>query len=414
MLDADLEQLKTIKPGDLLSDNVFDQVKVLAVRYINDIYIGESAELYRLLSNLLAKTKGLDNHPDMIQQYNLILGKLGWVALPFIDDADMALQLQQNLFLGINLEIDFIDKIKSLMNLFSGDTNSQDRCRLLFLKALQANQERLGKRSLIIEGEKEIFSPLVKNWLKDYDLFTTLEARRRGVGLLEYMSTNRNVRQLLELEKASLRKILQLYDYLRIIDLGKKIVKPTGHSLEVDEDLKFKTRPSEPHETTYEQSILLAYQGDSKQIAAITNEENKISKKFGADIAKLRDEFYRMVQTKNLNATIAILRLLAQKDDLLKFIQEDEKLKKFLTQTWAKQYGQELVAEFAANPAQPKFVRLFLQYILQQRLGMSSSDAARIGMQIGNILVGLGQKEYNKMAYFEVASKSFKWFVDSL
>ena len=128
------------------------------------------------------------------------------------------------------------------------------------------------------------------------------------------------------------------------------------------------------------------------------------------DLAKLRQEFFAAVQKKNVNRTIACLRLLTEKNDLENFLRQDEKLRQFLLVTWEKQYGADFAAQFRQNPTQIKFVRLFLRYILEERLTMPASEAARVGLQLANIFVKAGKKSYNKMAYFDVVSKEFRWF----
>ena len=139
------------------------------------------------------------------------------------------------------------------------------------------------------------------------------------------------------------------------------------------------------------------------------SEREKLSKRFNNDAAKLREEFFKTVQNKNTNQTIAILRILAQNKELENFLKDDAKLNKFLSAVWEKQFGKDFVSQFQKQPDQIKFVKQFLRYVLEERLGMTASDAARVGLQIGNIFVSSGKKGYNKMAYFDVASKGFKW-----
>jgi len=162
--------------------------------------------------------------------------------------------------------------------------------------------------------------------------------------------------------------------------------------------------------STVEQEILDAYRGDTKMEKRIAKEEAKMAKKFKDDVGRLRQEFFAAVQKKKVEKTVAILRLMTRQDDIAKFIQEDTKLNKFLSAIWEKQYGAELAEEFKQKPDDLKFIRLFLQYVLQDRLGLSRSDAARIGLQLSNLFVSLGKKEYNKMAYFDIKNKIFDWF----
>jgi len=43
-------------------------------------------------------------------------------------------------------------------------------------------------------------------------------------------------------------------------------------------------------------------------------------------------------------------------------------------------------------------------------LGMSENDAAREAVKIGGLFVKAGKVEYNKMAYFDAQTKTFRWF----
>ena len=61
-------------------------------------------------------------------------------------------------------------------------------------------------------------------------------------------------------------------------------------------------------------------------IVLTNEEEEKIMNRFGNDLPKLRAEFFTAVQRKNSNRVIALLRLLAQKDDFGKFLKDDIKL----------------------------------------------------------------------------------------
>ncbi len=161
-----------------------------------------------------------------------------------------------------------------------------------------------------------------------------------------------------------------------------------------------------------EQEIFSAYHGDGANQSLISREEERLKRQVKDNLAKLREEFYFFVQSQKANQAIAALRLLIEKNDLLNFIKEDQKLNQFLSATWEREYGKSLADRFRRNPTEVKFVRLFIKYILQQRLGLSENEAARIGMQLGNIFAAAGQKGYNKMAYFDIKTKNFHWLAD--
>ncbi|MFA6382497.1 MAG: hypothetical protein WCX08_04495 [Candidatus Buchananbacteria bacterium] len=416
MIDSRLEKIKKMSPEELGSSATFGLIEKLADEYAIGSQIGEAKELWQFLTKNLIAGKTDEEKKAVGHHYQPLLIKLGWVACPFISESEIENLFKSSLLVAIDLEIDLVDKAKSFIGLVFGDLRLATQRRNLLVFALKANEEELGTRTLKIENLNLELPPQIKNWLKDYDQSTQTPQRKERLSLLEYINTSKNISQLSEEKKLILRQIFELYDFLRFLT-SEENVEATSHQLPEEialpkekEDLsKFITTQTET-KSSMEQEVLAAYQGDPRQLKAVASEQEKVTKKFGDDKAKLRVEFFTAVQNKNVVRTIAILRILAGLADLENFIKEDEKLNKFLAVTWAKRYGDEFAAEFAKNPAQIQFIRLFLRYVLEERLGLSASDAARVGLQIANIFVSLGKIDYNKMAYFDVGKKSFEWF----
>ncbi|MFA6215873.1 MAG: hypothetical protein WC768_04875 [Patescibacteria group bacterium] len=342
--------------------------------------------------------------------------------------------------------IDVADRLNAL--LIETPFDLRDELKQKLLRRLRANKELISDKSIILDGKPQLAS--ISNVLTDY-LSSHGDSIPSNIEFAEYFMQSKTFKEFTLSEKEKVKKLLKVFDLLskssynpvgfenvilfidkdgtlKTLDhgiimsaLGEKTVKfhkrssaitlPEEISLPQEkEDLsKFITTQTEV-KSNVEQEVLAAYQGDPRQLKAVASEQEKVTKKFGNDKAKLRVEFFTAVQNKNIVRTIAILRILAGLADLENFIKEDEKLNKFLAVTWAKRYGDEFVAEFAKNPAQIQFIRLFLRYVLEERLGLSASDAARVGLQIANIFVSLGKIDYNKMAYFDVGKKSFEWF----
>lgn len=416
MIEPGLQEVKNISAKDLGSQKVFIKIDSLADQYYQEFYIGEARDLRQILLSLIEEGNLVDDDTKMYNKYQTVINKLSWVAVAVLADQDVENLFKTKLLYGAELSTEefatsLVDRFKGYFAINFGDFNIQDRKRLNILEAVKANEEEMGSQPITIEETNEELQPLVKNWLRDYDQSSKLEQRKDKLSLLEYMNVNKNVRQLSSQEKVSLRQILELYDYLRFLT-AKPSVEETGHRLPSQALISPEEITSSDEteiNSEVEAEVLAAYQGDPKQQKAITKELQKIETKFKTDNQAIRNEFFSAVQKKNVNRTIAILRILAERDDLVDFISQDQKLNNFLTSIWAKQYGQEFVAEFAKNPGELKFVRMFLRYVLEQRLGLDTNGAARIGLQIANIFVSLGKKSYNKMAYFDVKDKIFKW-----
>ncbi len=412
MISTQLNKIKSLTAQELLKPQAFQEIEGLVAIYRQDFRFGDAQELWQFLNHFIEDNSGIMGR-DLLMKYKIAITKFSWLAMPFLANSEIENLFKNNLLIGIDLEIELIDQIKTFIGIVFGDLRSMGQRRFLILNALKNNEELLGEKQLEIEAEREKFSPAIKNWLKDYDQSTQLKQRLEKISLLEYINTGKNVRQLDQKQKIILRKILELYDFLRFLPPVAEIETTTHRiptTLKTTFETPFKSGTTIPQTTLVrEKEILEAYRGDSKQSEAIIKEERGLNK-IKDNVNKLREEFYQAVQARNVNKTIAVLRLMAKAGDLENFLVQDPKLNQFLRAIWEKQYGKALVNNFEKNPSSLKFIRLFLQYVLQQRLGMTESDAARVGLQIGNIFVNRGKKEYNKMAYFDLKTKVFKWF----
>lgn len=155
--------------------------------------------------------------------------------------------------------------------------------------------------------------------------------------------------------------------------------------------------------------ILQAYMGDEKAFQKEEKEKERLKQDVGDDREALRNEFYKAVQTKNVARTIAALKLLTEMRELLPLLREDGRLKKFLSKIWREEYGEDFAQDFLNHPDQPKYVRLFLSYVLERRLGLEEKDAARVGAHIGNIFKKMGEKKYAQLTYFDMSQRVFRW-----
>ena len=417
MIDTRLEQLKTIQPSELERPQTYQRIAALVDDYVIGNRVGDARQLKILLEDLVTQLK-MNPGSELYEKYQLLLTKLTWVAVPFASENETEDLFRKHLLLASQDEIDFNQKAVGFMQFVFGDNQAVQARRNLVLGALKQNDELIGGKPIKIEGEIEPQKPAIKNWLRDYDQISRLEQRRERLSLLEYTNTNQNIRILSATEKEILRQVFGLYDLVRFMVQSPTVIE-TGHTLpteltspveEISETIPAPVTEVANMDFVLQQEVLAAYRGDTEQQQAVVKELKKLESKSKGDMAWLHQEFFTAVQKQNMVRTVALLRLLAEKGDLENFMVTDEKLGKFLAATWEKQYGAATAQEFQANPAQPKFLSLFLQYILQQRLGMSENDAARVGLQIGNIFVNAGKKGYNKIAYFDVTTKVFQWF----
>ena len=396
--------------------------------------------------NEIQANKGLaKDRPDLYERLERLFYLNSILTIPALSEAKLVSLLNKGIgwYFKEMMENHVLwEKIKAyLVAIFLGD---RDQTKERLRRALLRNEEILTQEN--IERNNETYRPTIKEWLVDY---TSIVGNRPvdALRMNEYFASSKNFQKLPTDSRDKVRILIELYENLKrsslapegleetidlVVDdnwivfdhgrfenLGKfseetpevqtiPLTSPVAGKADQEFNLPATAVGAESPDVSNE--VMAAYRGDTNQLKAIVKETEKLTSRFNSDTAKLRQEFFGAVQKKNVARAIAILRILAQLQDLEPFIKEDEKLNKFLTVTWAKQYGQNFAQGFVKNSAQPKYVRAFLRYVLEQRLEMTTSDAARVGLQIGNIFVSLGKKSYNKMAYFDVSKKEFSWF----
>ena len=155
------------------------------------------------LSSLLKQAPMLSE--QLKNGYNDLLIRFQFVALPHLEINQVIDLLKNNLLLSFTLkDFDLLDQLKAFLQLFDPWTRDEPKKQLL--DALRNNAERISSW----EKGAQI---TIKNWLSDYD-------RELGTGLID------NIKQLSFLarrltnvpssEQTILRKIFQIYEYLKI------------------------------------------------------------------------------------------------------------------------------------------------------------------------------------------------------
>jgi len=442
MYEEEIKNLEAQTKQGQSPSNLFGQVKDLADKVVFEADFLKCFRLAKVIDEIFSKA-GDNLSLNLRNELSGLAVKLKFLSLPRWPDSVVAELFEDGLG-SVLTDEDVMAATRLQAKLIEIPSFLRDEFKQTVIRHLRENQELISDKKIEIEGKPA--SATISNILRDYlNLFG--DKPTSNVEFAAYFMKSKNYKALPEAGQNKVKELLKIFDMLSkssftpeglenailymdrdgvmkmldhgvitIMDSGIKAQRsfqPLAIPQEKQQPVSQKQKAIEAVETVEagpEQEILLAYQGDPKQQKAISKEEEKIKAKFGSDLKKVRSEFFASIQKQSTNRAIALFRVLAQNDDLGKFIKQDEKLNKFLAAVWEKQYGKGLVKKFKKNPDQVKFIRLFLKYVLQERLGLNNNDSARIGLQIANILVGLGKKNYNKVAYFDVKSREFKWF----
>ena len=105
---------------------------------------------------------------------------------------------------------------------------------------------------------------------------------------------------------------------------------------------------------------------------------------------------------------IAGLMILAQDNALERAITDAKICELFLAHLKSKNQP-DLLEGFRLTPTMPKFMTMFLQWVLQEKGKLSENDAAQIGARIANMLKKRGNEKYSRIAYLDAKTQQFRW-----
>ncbi len=346
------------------------------------------------------------------------------VALPVLKPRDMEEVCRSGVALALRAGLNLHAGIRYAF-IFTGEPELAVPLAQTIMRVLGTNAEIIGDSPIVDPETGERMPPTVANWLRQYNGAFPVGVERGPIERAQYLQRDQNVKQIRSGERELLTRLLEVYDLLRFPHRAP-VGEEGGGEPVVDRRRTFQLAsaatlpPPVSGPATAEQprsvvagtpmtQILAAYQGATAFERSVAQQAERLRQIVGSDGANLRAAFLAAVQAKHIARTVASLRLMAENGELERMLSSDERLRRYLIAVWPGLYGEAAAVQFADNPASRQSVQKFLQYLVQERLGMSESDAARVGAQLANIFMARGQTEYEKLAYFDVKSKTFKW-----
>jgi len=406
------EELRAVPVERLAEPEFYQRLLETSVDPQYSYEIGKTAQLLAALKEALERGKALaDRDGERWLAFQELVVYLQWNCLPLVSPADAERLFQLHLLFCRPAEIEVVEKVLRLYVDYVERPAEYQRFRAVILRGLKANQERLGSRSMTVN--RAVVPPYVGNWLADYDHGSTGAGARRDLARITYLNQSQNVKGLRAEERETLRQVLKSYDFFKFPVLASGRVAATGHVVPEEAQRPLSESAAgaavPPVPDVMQQRIQLAYQGEIAQERMVAREADGLKRAVGSDPGKLSAAFFAAVQEKNVARTIAALRLLCERGGLERMLADDRRLQRYLLTVWPARYGAAAAAQFAEAPTARQSVQMFIQYVLQERLGLPEGEAARAGVKLGNIFTQRGRHEYEKLAYFDVKSKTFKW-----
>lgn len=283
------------------------------------------------------------------------------------------------------------------------------------LQKLTSNQEKLTESK--IEVNNQTVEPTVANWLKDFVSIVGVEGTVTTIEKARYISESKNASKLEDEESKLLDMLLDTYVALRNfpVDAQRKDLSDIEIFPYTSEDLKDlqefikENQPKEEALTEPPKDIFELYMGSKEEQAKIESAKKELQSRIEKDSARLADELEVAFLKKDKIKTIAALILLVERGGFIDLLKEDIRYRDYLTSYLNRIGKQDLIDDFSINPTQPKFVIYLLKYILEERLEMEESEAARVATHFDTIYMERGMDKYGRLAYYDLAEKKFKW-----
>jgi hypothetical protein len=417
MIDQRVKKITSLSLAEFDRPETLALVQKIAEETRDTREVGDAQVVRTRVLAYIHEKSGDTQSLSLVRRYQEIVAQLTWIALPALPLEDVAGAFAAGLVKVSALDDEYVrEQMKNMFRLVTPDEDLFNRWRTRLVQALRTNEEALGSGQITISETQEILPAQLRYWIKDYDQSRRFEGRAGAVQLVEYMNGSRNVGRLSAAEKVTLRSLLELYDFLRFGGVTSSSLSTTGHALpdKIDSSatVNSPTRSTSASVPNVEQRILTALAGQPTREQKILAGRQQLASR-SLNTATLRAEFFKAVQQKNIELSIACLQLMIERNEVGALLRQDEKLRTFLAALWDQRIGKSAGQEFIAAPDAPKQVRRFIRYVLQERLGMPEAEAALQGVRLGQWFVRSGQNQYTKIAYYDLPAATFRWFGDN-
>lgn len=455
---------------DLKDPKVFDS---LTSGFLDHITFDESDEAYSLAQSLetllLADPTIKDQRPEYADAYQKIIDQGKWVGLDFLNDNEVETLFRDKL-MSVFDEPDFDIWAKIRHKLITVDAEVQEQLlKKNIIQALRQNNEIFTEES--VRRNDQVLPGTVANWLRDYDITVGIGSAD-SVKFSQYLVGTSTTKSLSSESRERLRKLIGLYEKLkrssldpqnnedvevRLDDPEPKIVtegrsskinfdqinksildaadtiKKSGGDPGFDPDAELApymaaanlppappvspingARSSEPGQKPVAQKSTAANSSSNRVIEEkkVTDWESKLRKETGGSMNKLSSELVMTINPPmgskiDKEKGVALLRLLVQSKKMDELLQRDPEISREL-KTVLKDKA--LNQRFEMTPGDPLFVRLFVKHLLVDKLKFKNSDAAEVAAELSALAKKSGWDKGSEIAYYDVGSKTFKWF----
>lgn len=355
--------------------------------------VGDAHELYITLKRLLASPEAAQD-TGLQETYDPVVSYLGILSLPLCTEEEVTGLLSKRLVFAIERKVDLLRLINHFFDVYR-DNVLDGRLRRKIIEAIARGEEHIGSQPIVRQGQR--LSPTVGHWIQDLMVQYKLGQEMSGLEELEYIGKQRHLDTK---SRNILQEVFRVYNSIRFPKFRREV---SGNEDITDRQPVRSVIARQPRP---DKSLTQIFSEAAKFMTPIYQEEKGVQGRTGNEPAKVKKQLVDSLKQRNPDQLSACLLLLARSGSLQDALKQSASWRDTVGTYLQKRYPDVDLRFFVENnPTSPVVISEFLQYLLQDRLGLPEDRAAIIGMELGDIM-GDG---YRMMAYADEAQGTFRW-----
>ncbi len=354
--------------------------------------------------------------PDTLKIYNELSALLQFHRLAAFNKTELRDLFQRHVLVTVKNDIDVLSLINDWLLGYLMTRRIAEEFDAV-IQGIRGNEELSGEIPIILEDGREV-EPTVRNWLIEFDVMMPSSEMPRG-SLEEntFLSQNQNAKKLSENDRALLRKVIEIFDSLlfpgihKVQEVVAHDVIPAPLSTPTRERRELPSRPLSPPKAREPLPLSAPSISRIETMPLATDAARARLRGTGKEPVTL---FFDLLSSPQGGAPAKVeeltagLMILAQDNALERAITDAKLHELFLAHLKSKNQP-DLLEGFRLTPTMPKFITMFLQWVLQEKGKLLEHEAAQIGARIANMLKKRGNEKYARIAYMDAQTQKFKW-----
>ena len=394
----------------------------------------------KIIQTLLLEKPELATNPSARAWYEQLFVQCQWGALNLLPDKAIIELFEHHAGEALDMpDYAIWDKLKAkLLGMLVFE--ERDVLKKAVREALERNTQIITQQKLLSRGEE--IAPTISNWIKVYVQITGT-GPADPVKHAQFFFQDPSMRRVDGATRTKLMKLFRLHERLRLSSLTAQGVEEaipvpvgaTGRGEGVIRDGVFE--PLDPVQVrqftkdiagfgddvrnvalvgTSAASVLALLEENPEEQEGMRKEEAALKETTDGVHARILDALYQScippnpITRVNVSRARAALRALAISGAMADTMVRDARVAALVeTYLQSGKRAQELQS-FRASPGMPLYVGLTLRILLQDKLGLPESEAARSALQLFMLLRKAGKDAaYERLVYYDMSDGQFHW-----